>query len=186
MQKTKKNVIIFAATLGIFYELKSIIDMRQALSVEPFSIDTSQYLIANAPKNLACNFITIRCDQVSYERDSLPYMVIDAEIENCADSSIMLYRYPYVGKNGNGMATFLVNITDKSGNLIEELDSDLDFFNIDRMIALKPRNKYSYQLYPFGYLYSIPPKGEYKVQVYFYNQKSNLRRISNKIAFKVI
>ena len=84
------------------------------------------------------------------------------------------------------MATFLVNITDKSGNLIEELDSDLDFFNIDRMIALKPRNKYSYQLYPFGYLYSIPPKGEYKVQVYFYNQKSNLRRISNEIGFKVI
>lgn len=186
MNKNKKIIIIFAATIGMFYATKSIIDMKQALSVEPFSMDSSQHLIENAAENLACNFITIRCDQVSYERDSLPYMVIDAEIENCADSSIMLYRSPYVGQSGNRNAVFLISITDKSGNLIEELNSDLDFFKIERMIALKPGGKYGYKLYPFDYLYSIPPKGEYKVQVHFYNEKSDLRSISNEIKFKII
>lgn len=136
-----------------------------------------------------CKTVTISCNRKTYDIESVKLLLIEAAIKNCSDSIIMLTHDADVGKRNNSHSCFHIEIKKyMNGELndVDEVDNDLDFFNIRGFVQINPNETYIYRLFPFHYLYSTPTRGKYQIQVDFYDKHTRLRHKSNFVEIEVI
>lgn len=136
-----------------------------------------------------CETIKIECNSSNYTIENAHLLKIDVEIKNCLDTVFKLSVDANVGKKNNHNACFTIDLKKyKRGKWVDvdELNNDLDFFNIRGFLSLKPNESYHYPLFPFKYLYPTPKKGRYQIIVYFYNHSTDTKHPSNAIEITVV